>query len=482
MAVDEILINAQPGQTRAALLEEGRLVELVLERDDLAGVAGNVYLGRVEKVVAGIEAAFVDIGLERSGFLALPETRPRDAEPGNTQIRDYVSEGDAVLVQVLRDPEPGKGAKLTTRISLPGRFVVFLPYEPGVRLSRRIEDRDLRQRLTDWAEDLTNSNFGLLIRTAALAGDREGMRRDVADLERQWEAIRTARENAKPPCRLHAEPGPAFRSVRDSAGPHVRRIAVDDPALLNQLRTFCSGHAPGLVEWLEGHTGPDPLFNASGVEDQIEEAMEVRVDLPSGGSLIIEEMTALTAVDVNTGASGHGGKESTALATNLEAARELAYQMRLRNLAGLIAVDFVRMKNRRHRQDLLDMLRKAVDQDPRSPHVIGFTAMGLVEITRQKRGESLARLITSPCGHCRGTGRIKAPVTLAFEILRAIPAEAAAHPGANLAVETAPNVIEALQGSCHEALEAVERQLGRPLILRSDPAIDPESYAITTED
>ncbi len=481
MAIDEILINAQPGQTRVALLEDGRLVELLLARGDLAGVAGNVYLGRVEKVVPGIEAAFVDIGLERVGFLALPEVRPFGVDGGGDRIGDYLSEGDAVLVQAVRDPEPGKGAKLTTRVTLPGRYSVFLPMEPAVYVSKRIEDRETRHRLKVWAEKLLEDDEGLLLRTAALDAEREDLAREAGSLRQVWTAICGARDTKRPPQCLYAEPGPAQRAVRDFAGPEIRRIRVDDPQTLKQIETFCQEHAPAPGGCLEGHVGPEPLFAAAGIEGQIDAAREALVTLPSGGSLIIEGTSTLTAIDVNSGGGGSGGKEATALSTNLEAVEELARQVRLRDLSGLLVVDFLRMRASRNRQRVIEALRHAAAPDPRTPHVIGFTTSGLVEMTRRKQGEPLDRQLGTPCACCNGSGRTLAPETLAFEILRAIPPEARANPGKALRVKAAPGVIEALDGAAREARTEVERRLARPLGLVPDETVGPDTYEILTE-
>ena len=477
MEIDTILIEARPGQIRVALLADGRLVDLVLAREDLATVSGNLYLGRVEKVVPRLDAAFVDIGLGRSGFLALPEARPPNTEGGGDTIGDYLAEGDRIMVQVLRDPEADKGAKLTTRLSLPGRYAVFLPSEPGVRLSRKIEDRDARTRLTGWGETVAGEE-GLLLRTAALAAGEDGLAREVDALRETWTEIEGAADAAKPPACLHVAEEPVRRALRDFAGPALIRVVVDGLGVRAGLEAYCRAWMPGLVDALADHVGPEPLFEAEGVEEQIEAALEPRVALPSGGDVVVAETEALVAVDVNAGGARSGGREETALAVNLEAAAVLAGQLRLRNLAGLVVVDFLRMKKPGNHKKVLDALRSAVADDPAAVNVAGFTTLGLVELTRRKRGESLSRLLGASCPQCRGAGLVAAPLTVAYEILRRIPREARAMPGKALRVRAAPVVVGALNGPALAALREIEGGLGRALVLEPDAALAADVYEI----
>lgn len=478
MPIDTILIDARPGQTRAALLEEGRLVELALSRDDLETVAGNVYLGRVETVVPRLDAAFVDIGLERSGFLGLSDVRPFTGAKPKDRIGDYLCEGDAVLVQVLRDPEGDKGAKLTTRVSLPGRSCVFLAQEPVVRLSKSLVDGDIRALLDSWARPLVHEGEGLLVRANALAAGEEGLRHEVETLRHAWAAIEKAAAAAHGPARLHVDVDPARRALRDAAGPYLQRVLVEGAPTFNALKSYCSEWMPGLLDRISVHAGPEPLFEAEGVEEQIEAALGSEVPLPGGGNLVIEETAALVAIDVNSGRAQAGGREDTALAVNLEAAEAVARELRLRNLAGLVAIDFLRLKNRHHRQQVLDALRAAVERDSVSVNVAGYTVMGLVELTRRKKGESLSRLLGGACPACRGEGLVASPLTVAYEILRVVPREARAEPGARFLVRAAPQVVGALNGPARAALEDVESRLGRPLELEPDGALAPDVYEI----
>ncbi len=439
MAKRRVLIAASPGETRVALTDGGRLIDLRIDRPSGRGPCGKIYLGRVEKVLPGINAAFVDLGLERSGFLALAEARPRrgggaEARPrrgGGTKdkITDYANEGMAVLVQVLRDPVGDKGAKLTARISLPGRRLVYAPGQDEIKASRRIGDEDE-------------------------AGDI----RDLSRLRAQWKSILEMRDASRPPACLHDGEKPVHAAVMDFCGADAVEILVDDPSVIKGLAL------PDLAGLVRAYGGDEPLFEAFGIEEQIEEALSPIVPLPGGGSLTVEETAALTAMDVDTGAAGaRGGAGETALDTNIEAAIEAARQIRLRNLCGRLVIDFVGMKNRDDRAKVLKTLRRAVAPDPVEVHVAGFTPFGLVELTRRRIRAPLAHLMTRPCPACAGAGRGVSPETLAVRALSAVLREATARPEAVLCIRAGREVRECLAGPMAPARRRVERKTGRPL-------------------
>ncbi len=481
MAIDEVLINVAPGETRIALVEEGRLRELLVERPDQESVAGNVYLGRVEHVLPGIEAAFVDIGLVRAGFLALAETRAVDEGTGgvDAHIADYVGEGDAILVQVLRDAFEDKGAKLTTRITLPGRYLVYAPDIAKVKVSRSITGDEERTRLAALLDELAEDGEGFIVRTVASGTGRQELAHDVAGLRAAWAAITDKRSAAKPPALLHGELDPVCRILRDAGGGELARIAIDDSKTLARVRDFCQRVAPALGDRLVLHDPSDPLFEAHGIEEQIEGVLTPLVELPSGGSIVIDETAALTAIDVNTGGGSQtGGQQATALRTNLEAAAEIGHQIRLRNLSGLLVVDFVPMRRHQHGAEVLAALRSAVAGDPCPTHVFGFTRLGLVEMTRRRHRGSLSQTLTKPCLPCAGTGRVNSPLTVALEALRAALREAVANPGAALQLTAHPNVIKALDGPAASALADAEARLGRPLALNRDGAFPPSRFEV----
>ena len=475
MITGSVLISRGPGETRVALLSDGRLKELMVAREGALGVAGNVYLGRVEAVNKGIEAAFVDIGLGRSGFLALPEARPADAEGGpGDHIGDYVNEGDAVLVQVLREPAGDKGAKLTTRVNLAGVNLVFRPGHPGVSISRRIEDESERGRLTAAVEALATEGDGFIVRTAASGVADDALETEARALARRWKDIRLRRANVRAPSTLSTEPGPALRALRDH-GPGIERIVADDPEALNEVREYCAAELPALSAAIEAHQGKQSLFEAFGVEEQIDEALSPAVALPGGGSLIISQTPALCAIDVNTGGAGGGSKEQTALSVDLEAAAEAARQIRLRNISGLIVVDFVPVRDPGHKAEVLARLRAAVAGDPLGPHVIGYTAMGLVEMTRRRHGPSLHEIFCLAFEDRAGPS--KSPLTVALAALRGVLSEGQ---GASvpLTLLASPPVIGALRGPAKAALKEAERRLGLAIEAVADQTFAAEHWEI----
>ncbi len=478
MTADSVLISRGPGDTRVALLSAGRLKELLVAREDAVSVAGNIYLGRVEAVKKGIEAAFVDIGLGRSGFLALPEARPVGSESSGDHIADYVNEGDAVLVQVLRDAAEDKGAKLTTQVNLAGVNLVFRPGHPGVSISRRIEDEGERARLTAAIEALAPDQGGFIVRTAASGVADDALGTEVRALAQRWKDICLRRANAKAPSALSVELGPALRVLRDH-GPGIERIVADDPETLNEVREYCHAELPALSTVIEAHQDKQALFEAFGVEEQIDEALSPVVALPGGGSLIISQTPALCAIDVNTGGAtgglGGGSKEQTALSVDLEAAAEAARQIRLRNLSGLIVVDFVPVRDPGHKDEVLGALRAAVADDSLGPHVVGYTAMGLVEMTRRRHGPSLQEILCLDFGDRAGPS--KSPLTVALAALRGVVRQGRGA-SAPLTLRASPAVIGALRGPAKAALKEAEQRLGLAIEAVPDQTFAAERWEI----
>ena len=468
--MDQVLINVAPGETRVAFMDGDRLVELAVARATGGGVAGDIFAGRVEKVVPAIQAAFVAIGLARSGFLALAEARPPGAVAGEGErITDYVSEGDEVLVQIQQDPHGDKGAKLTTRLTVAGRHLVYTPGQPEIRVSRRIGSEDERARLSALVGELGAEGEGFILRTGAAGAERAALERDVAYLRATWAEIEGKRGSAAPPVCLYCEQNPLRRVVRDETTADLRRIVVDDAGALAEARALCERLAPGAADLLELHRGPPTLFEAHGVEDQIDSALVPRIDLAGGGSVLIEETAALTAIDVNTGGgSADAGPEESARLTNLEAAAEIARQIRLRGIGGLVVVDFVSMRRRHHETEVLEAFKSAIAGDRVPVHVAGFTRFGLVEMTRERRHASLSQNLLEPCPACGAAGLARSAETVAFEALRRVLAEARARPGKPLRLTAAPAVVEVLRGRAGAALGEVEERLGRSIELDAD--------------
>ncbi len=475
----DLLINVSPGETRVAVVEQGNLREITLIRGEEDSVVGNIYLGRVERVLPGVQAAFIDVGQPRSGFLALPDARPSGGRDGaeRDRITDYASEGDTVLVQVLSDATADKGVKLTARLTLAGRYLVLTPGQSDIRLSRRIAMAP-RDRLEGLLERLAEEGEGFIVRTAAAGAEDELLAADVAGLRSTWAAVVERRKDNDPPACVHRDVDTISRMLRDGAGFELARVVVDDGKTLAGLRAYCEGVVPDLAPHLVRHDGPEPLFENYGIEEQIDAALAPVVGLPSGGSIIIEETAALIAIDVNTGGGG-GNAAETALRTNLEAAEEIARQARLRNLGGLLAVDFVPMRRHDHGAEVLEALRGAVAADPCPTFVGNFTRLGLVEMTRRRQREPLAAILAGACPACAGTGRVKSPTTVALEALRGAARAARVEPGKEVTIRAAPAVAEALEGTA--ARGDVEERLGRALRLVADGTLAADAFEVTTE-
>ncbi|MFY9552095.1 MAG: Rne/Rng family ribonuclease, partial [Thermoanaerobaculia bacterium] len=411
----ELLVNATPPETRVAVLEDGRVVEVMHERRSRQGLVGNVYLGRVHRVLPGIQAAFVSIGLDRDAFLYVEDAAPHaleleaeeeeeeeegkagaearaEASPADRpRIDDLVKEGQEILVQVTKDPMGAKGPRVTSAISLPGRTLVHLPGSREIGVSRRVEDETERARLRAMLEAIPGEG-GWIARTVALGKSAEELAADHSYLSGLWARIARRRESAGPPALLHRELELALRSVRDVASDDVDVIRVDDGATLARMREFLEEAAPRLSRRLELHTGDEPLFARFGVEAEIEDALKSRVTLASGGSLVIHQTEALVAIDVNTGRFvGKDDLEETVFAANLEAAREVARQIRLRDLGGLLVVDFIDMEDPEHRQELFQTFEAELARDRARTRVLQISEFGLIEITRQRSRGNLER-------------------------------------------------------------------------------------------
>ncbi len=481
---ESVLINVMAGEIRAALIEAGRVVELFVERRDRRSMIGNVYLGRVARILPGMDAAFVDIGLERAGFLGIDGARPADVDRRDGgRIADYVNEGQAVRVQISKDAAGRKGVQLTRRITLAGRCLVHTPRQGRIAVSRQIEDEDERRRLQGVVAALAAPGEGFIVRTAAAGLGDDELTRDAGYLRRLWQEIESRRARASAPALLHEELGPLLRLFRDRVGGTTGEVRIDSPGGFAAARDFCETFMPGLAERLVLHDGPEPIFENDDVEAEIERALGARVDLPSGGELVVETTEALTAIDVNSGRfTGAGRPGDTAFATNLEAAAEAARQIRLRNIGGMIVIDFIRMTGQAHWRAVLDALAAAFSGDRNDVRILGRTAAGLVEITRRRRRESLAQTMTEPCPGCGGRGRVDSADTVAGEIMRAMKREAReARPGALLVVASA-DAIESLEANGIGAKEALEASLGRRIRFDRDPGYPRGSFDIVVED
>ncbi|MFQ5984585.1 MAG: Rne/Rng family ribonuclease [Alphaproteobacteria bacterium] len=478
--IDTALFNVGPRETRMALLAGDQVVELVVERTDRPSLVGNIYLGRVTRVVRGIQAAFVDVGLDRSGYLSAADARPPESATSRVPIGHLVHEGEALLVQVQKDPLDGKGVRLTTRLTLPGRYLIFTPGRERVVVSHRLEDAE-RARLEAKMAGLAEGG-GFIVRTAAAGAEPAELAADAASVHRLWDELAARRAGAEPPACLYRELAPFPRALRDLVGKDVRRVIFDSAAALADAKRFCEEAMPDLVPRLEVHRGEAALFDAFAVEEAIERALAPKVALPSGGALLIERVRALWAIDVDTVRhTGGPDFEQTALRTNLEAAEEIARQLRLRNIGGLIVIDFVHMERSDHRQRVVEALRAALAEDRAPSRVLGMAPLGLVEMTRKRTRESLGELLTQRCPDCAGTGRVKTAETIAHDIVRALARAARAGPLAPVAVLAAPEVAELVADRERGFAAEIEAALGHEVELRAEADRARDSFEVVVE-
>ncbi|HZZ94168.1 MAG TPA: ribonuclease G [Usitatibacter sp.] len=422
---EQILINVTPQETRVAITEQGAVQELHVERDSSRGLVGNVYLGRVCRVLPGMQSAFVEIGLPRAAFLHVADIwTARTANGGGERpIEKILTEGQTLLVQVVKDPIGSKGARLSTQISIAGRLLVYLPQDPHIGISQRIEDEAEREHLREKIHSLIppGETGGFIVRTVAEAAADAELSADIEYLITLWKQIQLSAQTAPPQALLYQDLSLATRVLRDLVTSSTERIIVDSRETFGKLTEFASRYTRQALPILEHYTGERPLFDLFAVEEEIERALARRVDLKSGGYLIIDQTEALTTVDVNTGGFVSGRSfDDTIFKTNLEAAQAIARQLRLRNLGGIIIVDFIDMESVEHRDAVLAEFRKALSRDRTRVAVNGFSQLGLVEMTRKRTRESLAHVLCEACPTCEGRGELKTPQTICYEILREI--------------------------------------------------------------
>ena len=473
----ELFINVTDAEIRAALMDDTVLIDLIVERRERASVVGNIYLGRVERVMNGMEAAFVDIGLSRSGFLGLDGGRRRNGEADVP-----VHEGEAVVVQITKDAIAGKGVQLSRRLTLPGRYLVYAPMQDRVMVSRQIEDEGERDRLTGLMADLADDGEGFIVRTAAVGASAKELESDRGQLRDTWAAIENARATMKAPSCLHTDIDPVLRALRDHALDDIDKVHVDDGGAADSARKFCEKVMPGMAERVNLHTGPQQMFEQYGIEEEIELACSRRVDLISGGSLVIEGTEALTSIDVNSGRfDGASDLEQMAYRTNCEAAVEAARQIRLRNVSGLIAVDFIHMENDGNWDEILDLMEGVTSRDRNPTRILGVTEAGLVEVTRRRRREPLLHTMTEICPTCVGLGRIKSVDAVSIEILRALQRESRVTPPGEIVLYAAEEVVDSLENGFGVLVDGIEDETGRTIVLRSHEEYGRESYDIVVE-
>jgi ribonuclease G len=421
---EQILINVTPQETRVAVTEQGAVQELHIERDSSRGLVGNIYLGRVCRVLPGMQSAFVEIGLPRAAFLHVADIwGARNGTGVERPIEKILSEGQTLLVQVIKDPIGSKGARLSTQISIAGRLLVYLPQDPHIGISQRIEDEAERENLRGKLQGLIppGETGGFIVRTVAEQAAETELAADIEYLITLWKQIQLAAQTAAPQASLYQDLSLATRVLRDLVTDTTERIIVDSRETFSRVQEFASKYTRQALPILEHYNGERPLFDLFGVEEEIERALARRVDLKSGGYVIIDQTEALTTIDVNTGGFVSGRSfDDTIFKTNLEASQAIARQLRLRNLGGIIIVDFIDMDSAEHRDSVLAEFKKALSRDRTRVTVNGFSQLGLVEMTRKRTRESLAHVLCEPCPICAGRGELKTAQTVGFEILREI--------------------------------------------------------------
>ena len=485
----EIFVNVTPRETRAALVENGSTQELYIERAGRRGLVGNLYRGRISRVLPGMQAAFVDIGLARTAFLHAGDiARPASAaaEPGAPPIEEIgklVLPGQDLLVQVLKDPLGTKGARLTTAVSLPSRFLVYMPSGRGVGVSARIEDSATRERLRASVIELAGSagdaGGGYIVRTAAERAPPEALRADMLYLARLWEHLRQEQLRVPAASLVHAELPLAARMLRDELAPDVRRVLVDDAGEYARLREFAGAFMPEAVERIEQYSGARPLFELHGVEAEITRACERQVPLQSGGYIVIDQTESMTTIDVNTGAFvGSRNPEDTVFRTNLEAAVAVARQLRLRNLGGIIVIDFIDMQDDGHREQLLAAFQVALAGDRAQTQVAAGAPLGLVAMTRKRTRESLEHLLCEPCQTCQGRGFVRSVETVCHEIYREALRQGAQFQVRELVILAHPEVVERMLDEEALVLADLEQRLGRPVRLQAEALHSIEQFDI----
>jgi len=507
----ELLINVTPFETRVARIEDGRAEEIYIERACERGLRGNIYKGKVQRVIPGIQAAFVDIGMAKSGFLYVadiagprdsqqaveeaanrPDEDEEDADEGkalrtNTipprrryaDITDLIEERQQLLVQVSKEPISSKGPRITSLISLAGRYLVYLPLLDHVGIAHRLGDTEERDRLREIANRLKPEHGGLIVRTVAEGHTEQDLQRDFAFLQRLWTDIEKRMRCAPPGSMLHSDLNLYLRVMRDYVDDAVCKIHIDSKEAYGHMKTFAQQFMPEVADRIFYYPGDRPVFDLYGVEETLEQALQRRVALKSGGHLVIDQTEALIVVDVNSGSFIKSRNlEETSFKTNLEAVHELVHQLRLRNLGGIIVIDFIDMQEEENRSKLIEVLKEALWRDNSKSKVVQFSSLGLVEMTRKRTRESLGRLLMDECPNCHGIGKSKSARTICYQLFREIVAEARAYPAEKLMLIAHPAIIDLLLGEESDQVAQLERFLGKTIEIKSDEQLTPESYEI----
>jgi ribonuclease G len=487
---EQILINVTPQETRVAIMEQGAVQELHVERASNRGLVGNIYLGRVGRVLPGMQSAFIEIGLARAAFLHVADIwagqknthhANGDKPPEQKPIEKLLHEGQTIVVQVIKDPIGSKGARLSTQISIAGRLLVYLPGEHHIGISQRIEDEAEREQLREKVHALMpeGESGGFIVRTVAETATDEELNADIAYLIKLWRGISSTSKTAPPQALLYQDLDLSHRVLRDLVTADTERIIVDSRETHARMRAFAEQYTRSSLAVLEHYAGERPLFDLFGAEDEIEKALHRRVDLKSGGYVIVDQTEALTTIDVNTGAFVSGRSfDDTIFKTNLEAAQTIARQLRLRNLGGIIIVDFIDMDNAEHKQAVLMEFNKSMQRDRTRWTINGFSQLGLVEMTRKRTRESLAHVLCEACPTCEGRGEIKSAQTVCYEILREVMRSAKSFDAKEYRILASQSVIDRFLDEESQSMNMLEDYIGKPITLSVETSYTQEQYDV----
>jgi ribonuclease G len=487
---EDILINVTPQETRVAVMHSGVAQELHIERSASRGLLGNIYMGKVARVLPGMQSAFVEIGLERAAFLHVADiweerqNVPAGAEPGKAAqkpIEKILAEGQPLLVQVVKDAIGSKGARLSTQISIAGRMLVYLPQDAHIGISQRIEDESGRALLLERVKQIlpAGEKGGFIIRTMAETATDSELANDLQYLRKLWQSLCEKSLSAAAPSLLYQDLSLAQRVLRDFVNENTGRVLIDSRENFLRLQAFARDYTQNVLARLDHYTGERPLFDLYGVEDEIERALARRVDLKSGGYLIIDQTEAMTTIDVNTGGFvGLRNFDDTIFKTNLEAAQVIARQLRLRNLGGIIILDFIDMDNAEHRNAVLAEFSKTLARDRTRMTVSGFTQLGLVEMTRKRTRESLAHVLCETCPTCGGRGEVKAARTVCYEILREILRESRQFSAREFRILAAQVVVDLFLEDESQSLAMLEDFIGKPVSIQAESSYSQEQFDI----
>jgi len=485
---EELLINATPRETRIAIVENGVVQELMIERSSRRGLVGNIYRGKVLRVLPGMQSAFIDIGIEKAAFLHVSDLIKKSAQKdetntdqsNNEDITKLLRPGQSILVQVLKDPMGTKGARLTTQLTIASRYLVLMPGMEHIGVSQRIEAVEEKQRLKSVVTELVeDSNHGFIVRTAAEGVENDKIISDIKFLKKLWTTIEQLKPEIKDGNIVHEDLSLMLRTMRDLDIANIDNIRIDSRESFNKVKSFIEQFMPELIDKVELYTGERPIFDLYSVEEEIQKALERNIQLKSGGYLVIDQTEAMTTIDVNTGAFvGHRNLEETIFKTNLEAAGALARQIRLRNLGGIIIIDFIDMQEEEHKRQVLKNLEKALLKDNAKNQISEVSTLGLVEMTRKRTRESLEHILCEACPVCNERGSVKSVETVCLEIFREILRSERAYGGQKFLVMAAPQIVEVLHDEASYMVAELEEFIGKPIQFNTDPLYTQEQYDV----